>query len=260
MAETAAGRTRRTRDQLLPEHTEQDTLEAISRIRDRRRAARDPDLELFPDPIVDHDDLDAVLIYLGNHRRVDVAVRRAEIPDWALLVQYQQQVATSRHEHRLLGVLDAAHEVKARPSLFGPALGLHSRSAVWNRRTDLAIKYRAQGERPATAREARRAEELTAWLTGHRPQLRAAADLLVDHRETWLRITADDPGRADLAVAIDVAGAGMTAHPSAAQAAAISYAVFLLRDIDLDRVQPVLRAGLLAARELREGFEAIRGE
>jgi hypothetical protein len=251
-----APRARRTRREVAAEHTEQAAIAAANLIRHHRREARDPDLDFFPPHIVDEEDLAAVVAYLAVHHNVTREVQRAELPHRALLIQYLHQRAVRRYELQVLGILDTGHRVEAQPSVYGPALGLPTRQACWNRRRDLTTKYRRYGQLPVTAREARNAQQLTDWLIGHRTELFALADFLTDHRAVLLAELPDATARTRLGEAIDQAGISMSARPTPGYAAALSYAVFLLRDVA--PTDPVLRDGLAEGAQLRDAYEQVR--
>lgn len=253
---TPKTRRRRTRAELTPGHDEEQAQQAFARIRALRSDARDPDLDFCPDQLGDDDDLAAVIAYLATHQQVPAEVRLAELPDRALLIQYRWQQALERHERDVLAVLDAGHQLGALPGVYGLPLGLVSRQMCWNRRRDLSVKYHAYGVPGATAREKTAADRTEVWLTAHRGELVAVGELLVDHREQLLGLVSGEEQWARLAEAIDAAGWMLAQRPTPGFAAAIAYAMFLLRPNGPSRTpaDPILREGLATGTRLREEF------
>src|ERR1700754_2100808 len=87
-----------------------DALTAARRVRALRADAGDPDLDFFPQPVTDDRDVDDGVEVLATPRRVDLDTQAAELHDRAVLVEYQRQRDTARHDRNLLAVLRAGHQ------------------------------------------------------------------------------------------------------------------------------------------------------
>lgn len=95
------------------------------------------------------------------------------------------------------------------------------------------------------------------WLRANHRRLLAVADALVDHRDELLRTTASQR-RTDLAAAIDRAGEEISSQPSRLLAAAVTYAMFLVRSGDPDRLSEDIREALAAHAHLHPEFNRLR--
>ena len=251
-----------------PKYTLDNAIAAAKRIRRLRAEPRvagrpepkDPDLAFFPAAVVDDQDVDAVVAYLGAHRRVPAEVLAVELPDRARLVEYQHQRDVAAYKRRVLALLDAGHDLKAPPRTYGPALGLPSRAAVHNRRTRLTIELRRYGQAPPTARQAADDARMDRWLAEHRRELLAVGEALVDNREDLLRLLADPDQRAELAVTIDQVGEMMTARPSRVYASAVAHAMFQLRPGGPARKadDSLLTEAIERGTRLRASFNKVR--
>jgi hypothetical protein len=243
-----------------PEYSLDDAITAAMAIRALRAEARDPDLDYFPRTVGDDTDVDDVVDYVGSHRPRRAEVRAAEVPYRAVLITYQNQRDSLRHERRTLALLDTAHEEHVPPRTYGPRMGLPSRSAVHNRRTRLTTKFRRHGRAPQTRRERDQAGQLDQWLRAHHRDLLSVGEMLVDHREYLLRLLTESEQRQQLAEAIDQAGENLSQQPRQALAGAISYATFLLRDNGpaTRATDPVVREGLKLGTQLRDAFSELR--
>jgi hypothetical protein len=203
-----------------------DAAKAAAQIRQLRDEARDPDLDAgFPVAVIDDLDVDAVVDYTETHRNVSALVRAAELQYRSLLIEYQRQRETAKYEQRLLSVLQTGHRLGVHPVSYGEPMGLRSRQAVYDRRTRLARKRAAAGEQavgdPGRARE---------WLNAHAAELRALADVLIDHRDELLELVDSGPAREELARSIDRAGTLMNSRrPSEEFCGEVAMAVHLLR-------------------------------
>jgi len=253
------GRVRRRLTELVPAVSDSDAQCAADRIRRLRSTAHDPDLDYYPRTVVDEDDVTTVVHYLHQHRRVPDEVRRAELPDRALLVRYLRQQADQALQRHELAVLDTGHEVHALPSLFGRWLGLWSRQAVWNRRKLLTTRWRRGGEHPPTAAETEHAGRVDRWLVEHHPQLLRVAEVLVDHREHLAALVDDEQQRRLLIEAIDGAGEAMTSRPTRTSAGTVAYAMFLLREDGpaASSPDPIVREAVAIGTRLRAGFNTL---
>lgn len=226
---------------------------AVARLRAGRERAGDRDLAFYPPSAQDDDDVDAAVAYLMRPTRVPARTRAEEIPDRALLVEYQRQRDAALYQRRLSAVLNAGHTLAVPATAYGRLLGLPTRYAVYKRRTRLVAPDSeprpAQGEAPVEA-----------WLAENHRGLLDVAEVLVDRREELLQLVDDDSQRDELALAIDQGGAHISARPSRALAAAIAYAMYLLRPAgparqpDDEDMQVALRRGMV----LRDGFVTVR--
>jgi hypothetical protein len=236
-----------------PEHTLDDACAAVERIRRIRADAGDPDLRFYPTHPVDDDDVDDAHTYLRRYRRVPPEVQRAELPDRALLLSYRRRRDTQRSERDLLDLLNLAHRIGAWPTQFGPPIGLTRQNAWMTRR---ALSQRHHAGDPAADQD--HADRLTSWLTEHRGELLAIADLLVDHGDHLTSLLPDHDAN-ELAEAISVVGMAMSTRPTNGYAAAICYAMWLLRPDGPARPSPdtVVRDGILAGQHLREEFNDL---
>jgi hypothetical protein len=212
----------RTADKPAPRYTLKDAAKAADDIRKLRVEARDPDLDArFPAEVLDDEDVDAVVEYTHRHRRVSSLVRGAELKHRSLLLEYQNQRDTDRHERRVLAMLETGRQLGVKPTLYGAPMGLRSKQAVYHRRVTLAAR------RPALVSDEGRAQE---WLDEHVAELRGLADVLIDYRDDLLLLVDDGPARKELANNIDSAGALMsTRRPTLEFCGAVAHAVFGLR-------------------------------
>lgn len=234
----------RTPDNPPPRYRFADAAAAAAGIRRIRAAARDPDLDLFPYPVADDQDLGAVVDFTDMHRRAGPGPRAAELAHRSLLVEYLRQRDTERHERRLLGVLVTGHQLGAHPGDYGAPMGLHSRQSVYDRRTRLARRHAARIDQRADEGRARE------WLNAHRGQLRELAEALVDNRDALLELTTG-AARLELLRCIDTAGT-LIGSPRVSQelSTALALAVHLLRPGTAARAEdPFLREHI--ARGLR---------
>jgi hypothetical protein len=212
----------RTAAEPAPRYTLKDAAAAAAKIRRLRVEARDPDLDArFPAEVLDDEDVDAVVEYTHRHRRVSPLVRGGELKHRSLLLEYQDQRDTDRHERRVLAMLETGRQLGVTPTTYGSPMGLNSKQAVYHRRVTLAAR------RPAHVSDEGRAQE---WLDEHVAELRALADVLLDYRDELLLLVDEGPARDELASNIDNAGALMnTRRPSLPFCGAVAYAVFGLR-------------------------------
>ncbi|WP_430787115.1 hypothetical protein [Actinoplanes sp. G11-F43] len=218
----------RTPDEPVPRYALADAARAARMIRRLRAEAGDPDLDArFPADVVDDADVDAVVEYTHTHRRVSALVRAAELEHRALLVQYQHQRDSAAYERRLFAVLETGYQLGVRPASYGDPMGLHSRQAVYQRRTRLARQRAAAGVSDRELGDEGRAQD---WLDEHTAELRALADVLIDHRDALLDLVDGEPARQELARNIDAAGTLMSSRrPSLEFCGAVAYAVHALR-------------------------------
>lgn len=208
-----------------PRYSLADAARAAERIRRTRVKASDPDLDAgFPAAVLDDQDVDLVVAYADRHRRVRGWARAEELPDRALLVEYQHQRDVARHERRMLAVLRTGYELGIHPVAYGAPMGLGSRQAVYGRRVELERKHKAAVEEtPVDESRAR------AWLNEHAAQLRALADLLTDHRDDLPGLVDDPAARRELTKHIDAVGTRMDSrHPSQDMATSVALAVDIL--------------------------------
>ena len=230
-------------------YTLADAAEEAAQIRKLRAAAQDPDLgAAFPSTVLDDADVDAVVEYTHTRRRVSPLFRAAELKHRSALVEYQRQRDTAKYDRLLLAVLETGHQLGVHPTIYGAPMGLHSRQAVYDRRTRMTRKRQAAG-RTHTADEGRARE----WLAEHAAELRALADVLIDHRDDLLLLVDDGPARAELARNIDAAGTLMSSRlPSAQFCGAVAYAVFALRP---DAARPAAEPGV--REQLAYGYRLL---
>lgn len=126
--------------------------------------------------------------------------------------------------------------------------GPGARTDVRRRRRDEAERRRAElGEHQGDA------AAVAGWLAENHRQLLAAAEALVDQRDA-LVAAAGDRG-AQLAEAIDTAGAHMLGRPSRSLAAGVAYAIALVAALP----GGLAGAELGAYGPLRDGYEQVRG-
>lgn len=248
-----------------PTYTRDQALDAARRIHDLRaarpapgRPVNDPELDVFWPPILTDDtDLAAVVDYVQRHRAIPPAAAAAELPDWALLVEYLRQRADHDHKRRLWAVLTTGHQLEVPARVYGKALGLPSRSAVHNRRVRLDAEL--HGEAPHVPTPAERAADaaMGRWLTANRNDLLDVGAVLVDHRDRWVALAA--PHLADqLAEAIDAVGMSMTARPSRSYAGAIAYAIGTLRAHEPEHLPAELAAAYYAGLALHAAYNELR--
>jgi hypothetical protein len=212
----------RTPSKPVPRYTLKDAAQAAAEIRRIRAEGNDPDLDVrFPVQVFDDDDIDAVVEYTHRHRHVSPLVRGDELRHRSLLLEYQSQRDTDRRERRVLAMLETGHQLGVPPASYGAPMGLRSRQAVYHRRTSLAAR------RPTVETNEGRAQE---WLDGHTTELRALADVLIDHRDDLLPLVKEGQARDELAMNIDSAGALMsTRRPTTEFCGAVALAVWALR-------------------------------
>jgi hypothetical protein len=147
-------------------------------------------------------------------------VRPAALEHRLALLEYQHQRDTAKHE-RLLLALEAGHQLGVPPPIYGVPMGLRGRRAVCHRRTSLARRRPAAGV--ADLGTEGRAQE---WLDEHAAELRAPADILIDHRGVLMLLVEDGVVRSELTRNIDEAGeAHELAAPSMEFRGAVAYAV-----------------------------------
>lgn len=278
-------RERRSRAELVPSYTDAQARAAVAEIRRLRADAKDPALRFFPDLIPGSpditEDVAAVIRYLAGPQRLDPAVRdeirRAELPHRAVLVEWlhQQREAQYRrqvieYDRQVLAVLDAGHDLGAPYAVFGTALGYPTRQAVWNRRNALRTMLDAHDHHldpprrrptdPATGTTTQTDDPRTqAWLDEHRRDLIDISGDLVDQRDKLLELLPIGEHRDWLAEAIDLVGQSLSTRPTVSVAAAIAYAMFLLRiggpaSVTAD---PMLRDLLDRGTRLRVEFNAL---
>jgi hypothetical protein len=239
---------RRRRAELTCVYGWDDVVAAVAGIRAVRAEAGDPRLSVWwPAHVVDGDDVDAVLSYVADPAvSVEPAVRQAELPHVAVLVEWARQQAQARYEARSLWVLDMGVAAGARPASYGGPLGFPTSQAIHNRRVVLRERGRPV---PAPA-----AGAVGQWLVARRTELLVVADMLVDHRDQLVGLVA--PSRqAGLVEAIDAVGEGMGAVPTRGFAAAIGYAVFLLGATASP--DPVVRDGCTLGERLRREYDQL---
>jgi hypothetical protein len=218
------GAVSRTPEKPPPRYSLSDASQAAGQIRHLRFEALDPDLDGFPPEVVDDLDVAAVVTYTERHRRVGLAVRAAELPHRALLVEYQRQRDADRHERALLAVLTAGHQLGVHPESYGSPMGLNTRQAVFNRRSRLLRKRGTAVER-SLGHEGRARE----WMTEHARQLRALVDVLTDNREEVLGLVDGVAGRRELSRQLDIIGAHPSPRPTQELCAALAIAMLTLK-------------------------------
>jgi len=229
----------------------EDARAAVARIRRRRAAAHDPDLDFYPVAEVDDDDIDAAMDYVLTHTRIPKSTLADEIRDRAILVAYQGKRDLERNERRMLALLNAGHDLAVPSSVYGDLVGLPTRYAVYVRRKRMNA---ARGPVPAAPKN----DQLQAWLEQHHAELVQVAGVFADHRDYLAGLVSDQGQRDELVEAIDQAGARMSARPSLTLASAIAYAVYLVRTADRRPDDDEVLAALKRGGDLREGYVAAR--
>lgn len=224
---------------------------AVARIRRRRAAAHDPDLDFYPVAEIDDDDIDAAMDYLLTRTRIPASTLADEIRDRAILVAYQGKRDLARHERRMLALLNVGHDLAVPASVYGELVGLPSRYAVYVRRKRMNA---ARGPVPAAPKN----DQMQTWLERHHAALVQVAGVFADHRDDLAELVSDQGQRDELVDAIDQAGARMSARPSLTLASAIAYAVYLLRNADHRPDDDDVLAALKRGDALREGYVAAR--
>ncbi|RJQ66139.1 hypothetical protein D5S17_35510 [Pseudonocardiaceae bacterium YIM PH 21723] len=245
-----------------PALTLDDALDAAARIRQRRATATpsDPDLVFFAwDRLpVDDDDVNATVDYITRHRRVPLPLLQDEVPDWALLVAYQQQRDTLHAARRRLAVLTTAHELKVPSTAYGTSLGLPTPPAVTRHRQRLHARFAMLDA--VTGIDSATEQHLQQWLAEHAGPLRAVAEGLTDHRDLILRLA--PPPREKLTEALDLIGLHLSPNPKPVLASAVSYAAQRLGPRGRNTItpgDPVLADILNQATELAAAYDLLHG-
>lgn len=240
-----------------PDYTLADAIHAAEQIHRLRLKGLDRDLDFFPAPVQNDDDIDQVLLYCARHQHVAIGVLRAELLHRAVLATYVRQRDAAVHDRHDLAILETGEYTHTPSRVYGKAMGLPTRPAVSNRRKRLRDKYRNPYEsEPATRRDRERTDRVDTWLRANSSELLAVAEELADYRDSLLDLV-DQSRRAELADAIDEAGKTLSSRPTKSLAGAVAYAAYFL-DPDTTSAHRELRELITRAHHLRRGFDAAR--